>query len=201
MKSFLKFATLLVACFISFASLAQDTGIRSKIFLPSLEIGYVGYSAKALSPGIMIKTAIEYRFKTQNAAFIRLNYDTRDAEFKIVPNGLTNVIEGKLKFSDLVTGIGYRRGSKKVQFIGLLQGGISFYNVPSFETQNNVLLLRNTNKNTPVSRVTLGVEYYLDANSAITLEFFQSQVWGEDELWADSNSAWGVSLGVTATLY
>ena len=176
-------------------------GLRYRIFLPSLEIGYVDYSSNELSGGIMVKTAIEYRLKTQDSFYFRLNYDNRQAKYKIAPTGLTNVIEGKVSFSDLIGGAGYRFGKDKLQWIVLLQGGVSFYSVPEFELNGGVLNLRNAGKNVPISRLTIGLEYYLDSNSAITLELLQSQFWNQEDFWKDNQSAWGISLGVTATLY
>lgn len=198
--------TLLLLIGLVFNSFGQDddktkNGIRYRIFLPSLEIGYVGYSAQELSGGIMIKTAIEYRLKTQDSFYFRLNYDNRKATYNIQPTGLTNVIEGKVNFSDLIGGVGYRFGKDKLQWIILLQGGVSFYDVPEFELNGSVLNLKNRGKNVPISRFTIGLEYYLDSNSAITLELLQSQFWNQEDFWKDNQSAWGISLGVTATLY
>ena len=161
----------------------------------------MGYSAQELSGGIMIKTAIEYRLKTQDSFYFRLNYDNRKATYNIQPVGLTNVIEGKVNFSDLIGEVGYRFGKDKLQWIVLLQGGVSFYDVPEFELNGSVLNLKNRGKNVPISRLTIGLEYYLDSNSAITLELLQSQFWNQEDFWKDNQSAWGISLGVTATLY
>lgn len=201
-KTFLTLSLLVLLSLQSFGQTEEEKlkGIRYKIFLPSLEVGYVTYGAAELGGGVMIKTAIEYRLKTKNSLYFRLNYDNRDAKYKVQPTGLTNVIEGKVQFSDLIGGIGYRFG-KDVQFIALLQAGTSFYTIPSFELVNNVLSLRNLNRNVPISRVTLGVEFYLDNNSAITLEVLQSQFWNKEDFWKDNQSAWGISLGFTATLY
>ncbi|OJJ15312.1 hypothetical protein BKI52_38500 [marine bacterium AO1-C] len=198
--------TLLLLLCTVFYGFGQDNdpdkkGIRYRIFLPSLEIGYVGYSSQELSGGVMVKTAIEYRLKTQDSFYFRLNYDNRRATYKIQPTGLTNVIEGKVNFSDLIGGVGYRFGKDKLQWIVLLQGGVSFYDVPEFELAGTVLNLRNKGKNVPISRLTIGLEYYLDSNSAITLELLQSQFWNQEDFWQDNQSAWGISLGVTATLY
>lgn len=193
---------LVLVSICSFGQTNDDKkGIRYRIFLPSLEIGYVDYGAKELSGGIMVKTGIEYRLKTQDAFYFRLNYDNRDSKYITQPSGLSNVVEGKVRFSDLIAGVGYRFGKDKLQFIVLAQGGTSFYTVPSFELNGGVLSLRNRSKNVPISRVTLGMEYYLDANSAITLEILQSQFWNKEDFWMDNQSAWGISLGVTATLY
>lgn len=180
---------------------AEKDGIRYHIFLPALELGYVDYGSENLSGGIIVKTAIEYRLKTKNALFFRINYDNRKADYSLNPTGLNNIIEGKVQFDDLIGGLGYRFGKNKLQFVALLQGGVSFYNFPNFELNNNVLSLRNRNKNVPISRATLGLEYYLDANSAITLEVFQSQFWNKEDFWQNNQGSWGIALGVTATLY
>ena len=200
------FTTLILLFSVVFCSFGQDNdenkkGIRYRIFLPSLEIGYVDYGSQELSGGIMIKTAIEYRLKTQDSFYFRLNYDNRRATYKTTPVGLTNVIEGKVNFSDLIGGVGYRFGKDKLQWIVLLQGGVSFYDVPEFEINGTTLNLKNKGKNVPISRLTIGLEYYLDSNSAITLELLQSQFWNQEDFWKDNQSAWGISLGVTATLY
>ncbi len=180
----------------------SSDSLRFKIFLPAIELGYAGYQSDELSGGLVVKTCIEYRLKYENAAFFRLNYDNRNASYSINPELFeTNVLEGGLQFSDALIGVGYRYGERKIQLFGLAQGGVSFYKVPNFSIENNEVILRNIRSHAVLSRVSLGVEYYLADNAALVFEGFQSFVIEQKDFWASGQNFWGFSIGVTTTLF
>lgn len=199
-----------VIYFAGFATAQTDKALKdkeinaeSKVFLPSLEMGYISYASRSLRPGLLIKTSVEYRFRLQNAAFFRLNFDNRDARYAFdldqLPGlpSLTNVVEGTARFTDLIFGPGYRWGEKSVQLFGLVQYGMTFYTVPKADIHKNNILLRDESTSSPILRSTLGLEYYLDMNTAITLEFMHLLFFGDSDFWQSSPHAAGISIGVT----
>lgn len=179
----------------------EERKVGNQIFLPSVEIGYVGYNSDNLTGGILVKTSIEYRFRNNNDLFLRVNYDNRDAVYRLESSDFTNVLEGSVRFTDFLGGIGYRFGDKDVRVFILAQAGITTYDFPNLEVNNNSLSVTNEKDNLFITRATLGIEYYLAERTAISIEFLQSQVWENEDFWDDKTGSWGVSFGVIAALF
>jgi len=191
---------LLVVCTAQGQEEKKST-FGSRLFLPSLEVGYVGYGSNMLKGGLLTKFGIEYRFRNNNDIFLRLNYDNRDASYKLQEPALTNVVEGKVGFSDLIFGLGYRFGDNTFRMFGLLQAGQMYYSYPEFEQQGNTIVIREPNRTMVITRATLGFEYYLDEKTAITLEFLQSAFWKQQDFWEDHQGSFGFSVGVITSLF
>lgn len=190
---------------LSLASFSQETadGVGDHIFLPSLEVGYVVPNSEFLSGGLLIKTSIEYRINNPEGLFFRLNYDTYDTSYELQNlDNLTNVVEGTAFFSDLLFGAGYRIGlEKKFRSFIMVQPGYKFYNFPSASLENNVVQISQGRSSILTSRVTLGLEYYINPKSAVTVDLFQNQVWNKQDFWSEHTAAYGLSLGFITALY
>lgn len=195
-----------VACLWYFTLAGQeaagDENFGSQIFLPSIEIGYVGNSADVLSGGVLVKTSLEYRVRNNNDLFFRLNYDNSTADYTLgSENALTNVIEGTASFNDLLFGTGYRFGDNKLRMFIMLQAGVKYYNFPEFVQTNSVISISQAKSNVFSTRATLGFEYYFTEKSAFSFDLLQNQVWDEKDFWNESGSAYGFSVGFITSLF
>ncbi len=191
---------LQVVCYSQTDTKAKHN-IGEQIFLPALEIGYVHNISDILSGGLILKTSIEYRLRNNNDVFFRLNYDTYDAEYRLQNlNGLTNIVNGTVLFSDLLLGGGYRFGETKYRYFLMLQPGIKFYNYPQATQSASDINIRQESRNVLTSRFTFGFEYYLNEKSAFSIDLFQNQVWVKKDFWNEQGSGIGLSIGFTTAL-
>lgn len=194
---------IILLSFLSFAANAQsDTtaSFLSKLYFP-FDVGYALTNAKTLQSGMLFKTGLEYRFKQTNGLFIRFNYDNRSNHYKITENTVTDITEGKLKFTDYVTGVGYRVGSKKTKVFGLIQSGISAYSYLSITGFANNFTITDKQRITPILKCTAGFEYYIAKNAALTLETSYALLPNRYIFWGNDFSIFGISLGLTTTLF
>lgn len=203
MKHLFVFLLLISAALSSFAQSepTDEADFAKNTFMPSIEVGYVFNLADNLSGGLLWKTSLEYRFRNNNDAFVRLNYDDADANFTIREPGLTDVIEGNLSIKDLLFGIGYRFGDSKFRAFVLLQGGYRFYSYPVVEQDNQSIAIRSDGRRLFTSRVTLGFEYYFNERSGFAVELLEGNVWEKRDFWSERTGSAGFSVGFIATLF
>lgn len=189
--------------FLSLGATAQintNFPFLSQLYFP-FDAGYALTDAKTLQSGMLFKTGLEYRFKKPVGLLIRFSYDNRSNHYKITQNTITNITEGKLKFTDYVTGVGYRVGQRKTRFFGLIQAGISVYNYPSITGSANNFTMTDKQSITPITKYTAGFEYYIAQNAALTLETSYALLPNRSVFWGKDFSMFGISLGFTATLF
>lgn len=192
---------------ITVNSIAQVDSTSKKnwgnyIFIPSIEMGYLHHNAANLAGSLLIKTSLEYRFNDKNAAFFRLNYDTYNAQYKLTTtNKLTNILQGTAAFTDLLLGAGYRFGNEKLRFFVLAQSGIKFYDYPNALVDGTLVTIEQQNKISPVSRLSVGIEYYISPKSAFSIDLFYNQTWSSNYFWTDQGGAIGISIGFTTALF
>ncbi len=181
----------------------DEIEVGEKIFLPSLEIGYIHSNSDLLSYGLLIKTSIEYRLNRMEGFFFRLNYDTYDTSYELRNiDNLTNVVKGTAFFSDLILGGGYRTALKENVCLFLtFQPGVKFYDFPTAIEDNNTIIFNQDNRSIFTTRATLGGEYYINAKSAVSFDLFQNQIWKKEDFWANHRAAFGISLGFITALY
>jgi hypothetical protein len=181
-------------------SLAADA-ITHRIFLPSLDVGYLLHSSPQLGNAVIIKASIEYRQSNIEDFFVRLNYDTYNARYNISnANGTTNILVGRVFFSDLLGGPGYRLGDHRHRFEVLVQGGVKFYDYPQALINNNVIEITQENKSVPTGRLSLGYEYYLNSKSAFTLELMYGRVFRQVDFWQFGPHFYGASVGFVTSI-
>ena len=172
----------------------------SKLYFP-FDFGYTISKQKSISNGGLIKTGLEYRINQEKGLFIRFNFNNRNNKFKISKNSSTNVIEAQLKFDDYVIGLGYRIGKKKIKGFGLWQAGISTYSFPSIIGIYNNFKIKENQATTPVFKTTFGVEFYVAKNAALTIETVYIFQKSNSAFWNKSFSTFGISIGLTTTLF
>lgn len=179
----------------------EDENIVSRIFLPSLEIGFVDHASEFLSPGVIVKTSIELRLRNNNDFFFRVNYDPYDSEYRFENiDGTSNVLSGKVLFTDILGGLGYRFGDSNFRCFLMVQPGVKLYNIPTASISDNTITIEQEGKSIFTTRTTVGFEYYFEKNAALTFDIFQSQVWEETDFWIERGGAWGFSVGVITAL-
>ncbi len=202
-----KLVIIVLLSIVQFYSYGQEKKDESKfgsqIFLPSIEMGYTHSMSPLLSGGILTKTSIEYRIRNNNDIFLRVNYDNYSGDYSLIPtNGFTNVIEGTASLTDLLGGVGYRFGDKKVRFFIMAQAGITYYNFPQATSAlSSVVNIKQGKKNVMSSRATLGVEYYFTEKSAFSFDILQNQIWKKQDFWEDNGSSIGFSIGFLTSLF
>lgn len=182
------------------AQLDSASSFLSKLYFP-FDFGYTISGEKNISNGGLIKTGLEYRLNKNNGLFVRFNFDNRSNQFKISDNLLTNVAEGQIKFNDYVIGLGYRSRGNKVKGFGLFQGGISTYNFPMIIKAVNDFAVKEKQGTTPVYKLSLGLEYYVAKNAALTMETVYILQTANSVFWNNSFSTFGISIGLTTTLF
>ena len=204
MKTRLILITSILVFFLKKNSLAQadtsKTSFLSKLYFP-FDFGYTLSEQKGILNGGQVKTGLEYRMKKENGLFFRFNFDNRNNRFEVTETATTNVVEGQLKFADYAIGFGYRIGKKNIKAFALCQAGISTYNFPSITGICNNFKIKENQANTPVFKTTLGLEYYVAKNAAITIESVYILQTSNSIFWNKSFSTFGISIGLTTTLF
>ncbi len=191
---------------LGFCTVAQDNaaatskGFWSRIFLPSIDVGYQVPSSDLIGGSVRIGTSIEYRVRNNNDFFLRLNFDTYGANYKLANDNTTNTIEGTIQFTDIVSGAGYRIGDKTFRLMLAAMPGIKRYEFPTATLDGQRITVRSEAKSIFTTIFLTTLEYYVDEKSALTLSLYQNQVWRKVDFWEDGGSAVGFSIGFITSL-
>ena len=173
----------------------------SRIFLPSIDIGYQVPNSDLIDGSVRIGTSIEYRIRNNNDFFLRLNYDTYSARYSLLNgNSTTNTIEGTAQFQDILFGPGYRLGDNTFRLMFAAMPGIKLYEFPTATVDGQNVEVRQEGKSTFTTVFMSTLEYYFDEKSALTLTLYQNQVWKKTDFWDDGASAVGFSIGFITSL-
>lgn len=178
----------------------EDDKISNRIFMPSIQMGYINNHSDNLSGGILIQTSLEYQ--TKKGIFFRINYDDFDADYEL--NDLQNssgVFGGKVSFAELIGGLGYRLTKKKHNVFLATQMGYRFYGHPVVSIENNTTQIKFDNREVLINRYTLGYEYEIDKRAFLTLELFGSHVFDKKDYWKDDAWSSGFTIGITTTIF
>ena len=203
-------ASLCLLLAVAFSATAQEpesdmdtiyTSIGKRLFLPSLEFGFVHFRSDELSWAVQQKAGIEFRISNNNEGFFRLNYDVKSSHYKLDADNVNSVIEGRVRFTDIILGLGFRFGDRTTRFFALAQGGLTNYSFPTAWQEGNTIMIADDQRWDPVTRVTVGAEYYLDRKTAITLELIQNEVWTDEGFFRQSASSYAISLGIIAAMF
>ena len=171
-----------------------------KLYFP-FDFGATFSTEKNITSGGYIKTGLEYRLNKEQGIFFRFNFDNRNNKFTTQQNQITNVVDGKLTFNDYSIGLGYRFGQKILKGFGLFQSGISDINYPVVNGTLNNFSVTEKKSATPIAKITLGFEYYVAKNAAITLEATSILHTSNSVFWNNSLNILGISIGLTTTLF
>ena len=173
----------------------------SRIFLPSIDVGYQIPNSDLIKGSVRIGTSIEYRIRNNNDFFIRLNYDTYGAKYQLDNNNnTTNNIEGTAQFQDVIFGPGYRLGDNTFRIMFSALGGIKLYDVPVATLNGQQVIVESLSKSIFTSMLLSTGEYYIDEKSALTFSIYQNQIWRKVDFWEDGGSAIGFSIGFITSL-
>jgi hypothetical protein len=188
---------------ISFTVSAQtgtDSTFFSRLYLPFGGGSSMTDDSKTYS-GRVLLTGFEYRIRKTNGLLFRFNYDYRLQQYNIKGNSTYNVSKGKLEFTDYLVGFGNRFGKKKLRTFGLIQCGITSYKYLVVSGQENDYKLSEVKNETPAFRGTVGLEYYLNSNVAITFESSYTRIPAYSIFWDKGLNILELSLGLTTTLF
>jgi hypothetical protein len=176
--------------------------VYTQLFNTYFEVGYIFENTNALGNGLLFKTGFEYRPTSTNSYFIRLNYDTYDAIYDLqILQDISRPMSGDASFTDAILGVGYRWGNQKIRFLGLIQGGLKFYNYPTLIEEDNFRFISLDDRLNWMTRVTVGMEYYFDESFAFSIDLFQNQVWQRQDFWSDHAGAWGFTFGLIGSFF
>lgn len=178
----------------------EKESLLSKIYFP-FTYGISLTPNTKLNSGNLAKTGIEYRFNRTNGVYLRYDNNSRKNEYKISQNLTTNVTEGELNFNDNIIGIGYRLGKKKLKAICLFQTGLTAFEYPSITGTVNNYKLINKSVNSLLYKFTIGTEYYIGENIAITIETDFLTIPKHSLFWSDNFTNYGFSIGLMTTLF
>jgi hypothetical protein len=203
----MKWKNLIIVILISFYSTLlkaqheNDTiSDWDRTFMPAIQMGYVGHGTDQLSGGLMSQTSIEYRHESNFV--LRINYDNLNSKMNIeYPGGPDLTFTGKVSFSDIIGGIGYRDRDGKHNFTGYIEGGIRNYGYPIFSTDGTQVNLDFDSRNIGIMRYTLGYEFALAPKLFLTLETLISHTLESKDFWIDNSWSYGFTLGISAPLF
>ena len=171
-----------------------------RTFMPAIQMGYVGHGTDQLSGGLMSQTSIEYRHESNFV--LRINYDNLNSKMNIeYPGGPDLTFTGKVSFSDIIGGIGYRDRDGKHNFTGYIEGGIRNYGYPIFSTDGTQVNLDFDSRNIGIMRYTLGYEFAVAPKLFLTLETIISHTLESKDFWIDNSWSYGFTLGISAPLF
>lgn len=174
--------------------------VAKRIFMPSIQLGYLSNLSDELSGGLFIQTSIEYQMPI--GLFFRVNYDDYDSTFELEDTQSSiDFQSGKVSFNELIGGIGYRTTIKQHNFLIAAQIGNRYYGFPTVEEQENEIILKLDNRSILSSRYTLGYEFEIDDKAFLAIELFGSHVLKKQDYWADKIWGIGFTIGVTTTIY
>ncbi len=190
-----------LSVFLSLELSAQtndSTEVSIRFFMPALQIGYINHNSDAISEGLVIQTSLEYRAKS-NLLF-RLNYD--DFSGRININDVNNnQYTAKVPLSEFLGGIGYRFRLKKHNLFTLVQAGVRFYELPEIESLNGIIVINQSGEQIVPIRYTVGYEYEFMENVFLNLEIFIGHFAKEKDYWSNDKPFWGVTAGISTTLF
>jgi len=202
LKATLAGILLLVACH-AFAQEAatEDNGFWSRIFLPSIDVGYQVPNSSLLRGATKFGTSIEYRIRNNNDFFIRANYDTYGARYNLANNNnTTNTVQGTAQFTDIMVGPGYRLGDRTYRIMFGVMAGTKLYDFPTATVNGQQIVIMAEGKSIFTTMFLTTLEYYIDSKSAVTFSLYQNQVWQQVDFWQDGGSALGFSIGFITSL-
>ncbi len=179
----------------------EEDEFLSRVFLPSIDIGYQVPNSDLIGGAIKVATSIEYRIRNNNDFFIRVNYDTYGAPYKLPTDNITsNTIEGTVQISDVFIAPGYRLGDETFRLMFSLMPGMKFYEFPTATVTPQRIQIGQKSKRIFSTSVLATLECYFDEKSAFTVSLFQNQVWREVDFWEDGGAAFGFSIGFITSL-
>ncbi len=201
MKRSFPFLLLFFSCFYGWGQDDSPKGIASRIFLPSIDVGYQWPNSSLLGGAVTIKTTIEYRVRNNNDLFLRLSYDTYGSRYRLSQvNQTSNTIEGTVQVQDVLLGPGYRFGDKDLRMMIAVLPGIKIYEFPEANISGQQIQITQAGKSLFTTSFLVTFEYYFDQKSAFTLSLFENQVWRKRDFWADGTSAFGFTVGFITSL-
>ena len=179
---------------------SSENDFLSRIFLPSIDVGYQIPNSDLIQGAVKFATTIEYRIRNNNDFFIRVSYDTYNTRYQLEDASTSNAIEGTVQISDLFIAPGYRMGDQKFRLMVALMPGIKFYEFPTADITGNQILISQKGRSLFTTSILATAEYYFDPKSAFTFSIYQNQVWKKRDFWADGTSAIGFSIGFITSL-
>ena len=180
---------------------SADTALLSeseRVFMPEFEFGVMAYGRRDIGVGFIARTALEYRPSLGSDWFARLTYDTTSASFTTSGQGDLPQLRGTHSAHDVLLGGGYRVGSNAVQAAFGLQGGLHLDALPRL-VESDALEITAATRAGAALRASVGLELYVEPESAVTVEVLGQRLWGPD--WqGDTGWAGGATLGFTTSL-
>ncbi|MEO1266999.1 MAG: hypothetical protein AAFX99_02810 [Myxococcota bacterium] len=169
------------------------------LFMTALDMGVLWNANPELGEGFMVRTAADYRFRSIEGPFLRLNIDSTTARYKQEPGDDRPGFSATMSLNDILLGGGYRLGEGDLQIALAIQGGVVIYGLPKLEG-DEVLTVNTTTEVAGAARASAALEYYIEPDAALTVELINQYYWGQ-EVWSNTD-AWSLGLvfGITTTL-
>ena len=201
MNKFILFSGIFITLVrFSYGQNTDEKQISDRVFTPSIQLGYIRNYSDELSGGVFIQTSIEYQ--TRAGIFFRINYDDFDADYDFTQSrNSTGTLSGKVSFSELIGGLGYRQIFNKHNLLLTVQPGIRFYAYPLLNIEGENVALSSENRNVLINRYTLGYEFQIDRKAFLAVEFFAGHVWEARDFWTDNRWSTGFTVGITTTIF
>ena len=182
---------------------AQDTltvhdpieeSLRDRLFMPSIQMGFMEHNVPNLDAGLIIQTALEYR--TKRGLIFRVNYDDFGGRLDI------ERYSAKIPLVDVLGGMGYRFTRDKHNIFGLVQTGFRFYEVPRIEElENGSIAVRQEDRDLMPVRYTLGYEFEFEPGVYLNIEAFTGHFIEVRDYWSNDRPFYGMTFGISASLF
>lgn len=176
----------------------QPEEARERFFMPEIEVGVIWSGDPDISPGLTFRTSVEWRLRRIQAPFARFSYDSTNA--RIVRRDLGEVVSltAGLATHDLIAGGGMRFGPPALQGTASLQGGVQITGLPELQGDEADLVIGQRTRWSGVLVGGLGVEWYFNQRTALTVESTGRVLIGRD-IGTRALGA-GFTVGVTTEL-
>lgn len=194
---------VLTAISLPFVGLAQggvtehdpiEESLRDRLFMPSIQMGFMEHNVSNLDAGLIIQTALEYR--TKHGLIVRVNYDDFGGRLDI------ERYSAKIPLVEALGGLGYRYTHKKHNVFVLVQTGLRFYEVPRIEElEDGSIAVRQDDRSLMPMRYTLGYEFEFEPGLYLNVEAFTGHFIEPRDYWTNDRPFYGMTFGISASLF
>jgi hypothetical protein len=171
-----------------------EESLRDRLFMPSIQMGFMEHNVPNLDAGLIIQTALEYR--TKRGLIFRVNYDDFGGRLDI------ERYSAKIPLVEALGGMGYRYTYKKHNVFALVQTGLRFYEVPRIEElEDGSIAVRQEDRDLMPMRYTLGYEFEFEPGLYLNVEAFTGHFIEPRDYWSNDRPFFGMTFGISASLF
>ena len=181
------------------AQKSAEKEVLDRLFMPSIQMGYINHNSVNISEGLIIQTSLEYR--SPKGWLFRVNYD--DFTGRINANALntTRVYSAQVPLKEVLGGLGYRIANGEHNVFFMAQSGLRFYELPVIKESGGQITVEQLAREIVPIRYTLGYEFELIERFFLNTEVFIGHFAKPKDYWQNKHPFWGFTLGLSTGLF